>query len=144
MTRWTHSFLAAATILAGISLSSPRAAEARGRFALHGGIVVRGFYRWPHYGYAAPYCGFSPYWGPCYGPFGPYGMSGPYVASGFNPAVAASAGVGVATLDVKPGDADVWVDRRFVADARDLDGDSGFLWLREGPHDIVVYKGSEG
>ena len=135
MTRWTRSFLAAATILVGVVALFPQAAEARGR-GFRGAIVVRGFFGGPFYG--NPYCGFGPYWGPCYGAYEPYG---PYVSNGFDMGMAAAAGIGAVDLDVKPGAADVWVDGRFVAEAHTLDGISGLLWLKDGPHHLVIYKG---
>jgi hypothetical protein len=41
---------------------------------------------------------------------------------------------------VNPKQAEVWVDGKYVADARDLDGDPSYLWLKQGTHHIVVYK----
>ena len=35
----------------------------------------------------------------------------------------------------------MWVDGKFVAEARDLDGYPSYLWLPEGAHHVVVYKG---
>ena len=134
MTRRTRLFLAAATTLTALFISFPRAAEARGRIGFRGGIVVPGFYGWPRYGYGYgwPYCGFGPYWGSCYGP---------YAQANVDMGIAAAAGVGAVDLNVKPGDAEVWVDGRFTAEARDLDGSPSLLWLREGPHHVVLYKG---
>jgi hypothetical protein len=60
---------------------------------------------------------------------------------GVDPDVAMMAGYGGVDLDVKPGQAEVWVDGKFVAEARDLDGYPSFLWLKEGVHHVVVYKG---
>jgi len=133
MTRWTRSFLVAATILGTMIVAFPGAAEARSR------IVVRGFVGWPYYGFG-PHYGFGPYWGSYYGPFGPYGF-GPYYPSGFDSGMAAAAGIGAVDLDVKPGAAEVWVDGRFVAEARDLDGSPSLLWLKDGRHHLVIYKG---
>src|SRR6185295_17409890 len=115
-------------------IAFPRAADARGRIGFRGAIVVPGFFGWPHYayGYGWPYCGFGSYWGPCYGP---------YAQGGFNMGMAAAAGIGAIDLNVKPGEAEVWVDGRFTAEARDLDGSPSLLWLREGPHHVVIYKG---
>lgn len=132
MTRKTRLSLAAATTLAALFVAAPRAAEAHGRFGFRGAIVVPGFYGWPHYGYGWPYYGFGPYWGSWYGP---------YAQPGFDMGMAAAAGIGAVDLNVKPGEAEVWVDGKFMAEARDLDGDPSLLWLREGPHHIVIYKG---
>ena len=124
MTRWTRWFLAAATTLAVTTLLYPPAAEARGRIVFHGGFGFRGFYGPPYYAYG---CGF---WGPCFGPM-----------VGFNMGMAAAAGIGAVDVDVKPGQAEVWVDGKFMAEARDLDGSPDLLWLKEGPHHVVIYKG---
>ena len=132
MTRRTRLSLAAATTLAALFVAAPRAAEARGRFGFRGAIVVPGFYGWPHYAYGWSYCGFGPYGGSCYGP---------YAEPGFNMGMAAAAGIGAVDLNVKPGAAEVWVDGKYMAEARDLDGSPGLLWLREGPHHVVIYKG---
>lgn len=136
MTRWTRSILAAGMILVGVIAAFPRAAEAHGRIGFRVGIGIPGFFGGPFYGY--PYCGFSPYWGPCYGAYGTYG---PYASTGFQMGMAAAAGIGAVDLDVKPGAAEVWVDGRFVAEAGDLGGSPGLLWLKDGPHHLVIYKG---
>jgi len=113
--------------LAGATVFSP-AAEAHGRRV----IVRAGF-------------GFAPFgfgWG--YGPFfAPYWAYGPYYAppGGVDMNVAMMAGFGAVELNVKPDRADVWVDGKYVAEARDLDGDPSYLWLEKGPHHIAVYKG---
>jgi PEGA domain-containing protein len=103
-------------------------------------IVVGGFVGWPYYGYA-PFYGFGPYWGPYYPAYGPWGFAGRYYPGGFDSGRAAAAGLGAVDLHAKPGDAEVWVDGTYVNEARDLDGNPGFLWLREGPHHVVVYRG---
>ena len=41
---------------------------------------------------------------------------------------------------MNPKQAEVWVDGKYVAEARDLDGDPSYLWLKQGPHHVVVYK----
>jgi hypothetical protein len=51
------------------------------------------------------------------------------------------AGYGAIELNVKPNRADVWVDGRYVGEARDLDGTPSYLWLSEGPHRVAVHKG---
>jgi hypothetical protein len=50
-------------------------------------------------------------------------------------------GMGAVELNVKPNRADVWVDGRYVAEARDLDGYPTYLWLPDGGHHLQVYKG---
>jgi hypothetical protein len=49
-------------------------------------------------------------------------------------------GMGGLDLSVKPKDAEVWVDGKYFAEARDLDGDPSYLWLKEGAHHVVLYK----
>jgi hypothetical protein len=51
------------------------------------------------------------------------------------------AGFGAIELNAKPNRADVWVDGKYVGEARDLDGYPSYLWLPEGPHRVAVYKG---
>ena len=142
MTYWrrTRTLLAAAAIVAA-ALSLPRATEAHGRggrggYRGHGGpVVVSGFYGFP---YAYPHSfglGFGPYFGPYWGPWG-YGPPG-----GVDMSAAFAAGYGAVDLNVKPGAAEVWVDGKFVAEARDLDGYPSYLWLSEGAHHVIVYKG---
>jgi hypothetical protein len=51
------------------------------------------------------------------------------------------AGMGAVELDVKPNRADVWVDGKYVGEARDLDGYPSYLWLADGAHKLAVHKG---
>jgi hypothetical protein len=126
--RTVGSFLAAATTVLATPLSLPAAAEAHGH---HGGVFVGvgGFYGWgPYWGGAWPYW----WWGP--GAYY-YGVPGG-LALGY----AMMSGMGALDLDVKPKQAEAWVDGKYVAEARDLDGDPSYLWLKEGSHHIVLYK----
>lgn len=138
--RW---LLVALAIVASVVAVFPRTAEAQGRRGPRGAIVVtRGFYGGPFaygYGYGWPYgYGFGwPYYGFDMG-YGPFGV--PY-AQGHALGVAAAAGLGGVDLNVKPSSAEVWVDGKFRGEARDLDGDSNLLWLKEGTHEVVIYKG---
>jgi len=52
-------------------------------------------------------------------------------------------GMGGLDVDAKPNRAEVWVDGKYVAEARDLDGDPSYLWLKQGPHHVVVYHGGD-
>jgi len=134
MARWTQWFLVAATTLTASVVAFPHAAEANGPVVHHRVIVGPGFFGWPYYGY-------SPYYGFGYGPYwGPYGYYPPY-APAFDSAMAAAAGIGAVDLNVKPGAAEVWVDGKFMAEARDLDGSPSLLWLKQGDHHVVIYKG---
>ncbi|HEX9092417.1 MAG TPA: PEGA domain-containing protein, partial [Coriobacteriia bacterium] len=55
--------------------------------------------------------------------------------------VAMMSGFGAVDLDVKPNRADVWVDGKYVGEARDLDGYPSYLWLKEGVHRLQIQKG---
>jgi hypothetical protein len=123
--------LVTAGALALLAAAAPRSADAhprgRGRVAFYGG----GFYGWnPWWG-----VGFAPYWG-----WGPY-YPGFYPPGGVDMNAAMIAGYGGIDLNVKPNRADVWVDGRYVGEARDLDGSPTYLWLAEGPHRVAVHKG---
>jgi hypothetical protein len=122
------------TLLAG--LPAPALAQSHGGH--HGPVVVgRGFGYGFGYGYG-PYfgLGWGPYWGPWgYGPYA-YGPEG-----GIDLNVAMMSGYGGVDMDVKPNQAEVWVDGKFIAEAKELDGYPSYLWLKEGVHRIVVYKG---
>jgi len=124
------SLAVAAGVLLG-TLSAPFPAEAHGRHgAVYVGAGFGGFYGWgPYWGWGAPYWGWG--WGP-----GPYGYAPGNGMLGY----AMMSGMGGLDVDVKPNRAEVWVDGKYVADARDLDGDPSYLWLKQGKHHVVVYK----
>jgi hypothetical protein len=129
-TRTVRSLALAAAALALTSLGVPFPAEAHGR---HGGarvgVAVGGFYGWgPYWGWGAPYWG----WGP--GPFG-FGAPGD-AALGY----AMMSGMGGLDMSGSPKQAEVWVEGKYVAEAREVDGNPSYLWLEKGPHHIVVYK----
>jgi len=122
---------ALALTLALVTLAATRDADAHPR----GHVVVHaGFYGWgPWYGYGFG-LGWGPYWG--WGP-GPYNYGYP---AGPDMNYAMVSGMGAVELNVKPNRADVWVDGRYVAQARDLDGYPTYLWLPDGGHKLQVYK----
>jgi len=130
-TRTLGSLVVAATALVLAPLGLPASAEAHGH---HGGVYVGvgfgGFYGW------APWWGWGPYWGGGWGPW-PYYYGAP---GGAALGYAMMSGMGGLDLSVKPKEAEVWVDGRYVAEARDLDGDPSYLWLKGGAHHVVVYK----
>jgi hypothetical protein len=141
MTRKAGFFVVATVAtLAALALAEPAAvfAHGRGRGGRGPVIVVRGGWGGFH-----PYSRFGWGWGlGYYGPWGPY--VGPYAygpEGGVDLNVAMMAGYGAVDLDVKPGSAEVWVDGKFMAEAKELDGYPSFLWLKEGVHHVVVYKG---
>ena len=130
-TRTLGSLVVAAMAVAAAPLALPASAEAHGH---HGGVFVGvgfgGFYGW------APYWGWGPSWGWGWGPW-PYSYGAPGgVALGY----AMMSGMGALDLGVKPKQAEVWVDGRDFAEARDLDGDPSYLWLEGGAHHLVIYK----
>ena len=121
----------AAVALALVALGVSRQADAhprgRGRAVVYGG----GFY------------GFNPWFGLGFGPWGGWGAyyPGVYPPGGVDMNAAMIAGFGAVELNVKPNRADVWVDGRYVGEARDLDGYPTYLWLADGPHRVAVHKG---
>ncbi|HXK11790.1 MAG TPA: PEGA domain-containing protein [Vicinamibacteria bacterium] len=126
----SRAMLVVAVALAAGAALAPAGAEARG-WGGHG-VHVRGFVG-AGWGFA-PWWGFGPYWG--WGPYPPaYYQGGPDMNA------AMIAGYGAVDLNVKPNQADVWVDGKYVAEARDLDGDPSYLWLPEGAHRLAIYKG---
>ena len=134
MRDWKGSRRAAAVALtlALVTLGATREADAHPRGHV---VVYGGFYGWaPWYGYGFGF-GWGPYWG--WGP-GPYYYGYP-AGPDMNHAVIS--GMGAVELNVKPNRADVWVDGRYVGEARDLDGYPTYLWLSDGPHRLAVYKG---
>jgi hypothetical protein len=115
-------------LAAALALSAT--AEAHGRGGRR--VVVGGYW------------GMSPWWGPYWG----WGWGGGlYPPAFYQPEGGVSldaamvAGFGAVDLEVKPSRADVWVDGKYVGEARDLDGYPSFLWLPEGEHRIAVHKG---
>ena len=55
-----------------------------------------------------------------------------------------AAGLGALDLNVKPKKAEVYVDGRYVGLAKDFDGSPGYLWLKEGTHEVIFYKEGYG
>ncbi len=136
-------FTTAAAILTLVALAAmlaPAPADARGR---HGGFRGGGFVgvRAPVYSsfhgfYGPGYFGYSPYYYGFYGPQRYPGREG-----GLDPTLARMQGWGAIDVNVKPKKAEVWVDGRYIGKAGELDGYPSYLWLEEGVHEIVIYKG---
>jgi hypothetical protein len=140
-----------ATVALALALVAAPPADARGRgdhdhdFHRGGGRIVVGG------GFYNPYFGFGPWgygpWG--YGPWGygswRWGWAGPgyYGPEDHIDAltIAKMTGWGAIDLKVKPNSAEVWVDGKYQAEARDLDGNPSYLWLEKGPHHLTIYKG---
>ena len=129
--------VAMAIAVAGTVALQAREAEAHGRGGRggRGGVVYRGG------GFYNPWVGFGGLYGWGWGWGGPYapGFYGP--EGGVSMGAAMVAGMGAVELNVKPNRADVWVDGKYVAEARDLDGYPSYLWLSEGEHRVAVQKG---
>jgi hypothetical protein len=131
--------LVVSAALVGLGFSWPADAAAHGRRGARRAPAPRvhaggGFYGFGPY-FAHPYYGFG------YG-LGPFWSS--YEArpeGGIDPNIAMLVGWGAVDLNVKPNRAEVWVDGKFVAEARDLDGSPRYLWLPEGEHHLVIRKG---
>lgn len=125
--------------LAALTTAGTGAAEAHGRGGGHVVVVHHGY----GYGYGFGYAPFAYGWGfsPFYSPFWAYGV-GPYYGpqGGVDMNVAMISGFGAIDVNVKPNRADVWVDGKYVGEARDLDGYPSYLWLQNGPHHVAVYK----
>ena len=130
-TRTLGSVIVAAMAVGAAPLGLPASAEAHGH---HGGVYVGvgfgGFYGW------GPYWGWGPWWGWGWGPW-PYAYGAP---GGATLGYAMMSGMGGLDLSVKPKQAEVWVDGRYFAEARDLDGDPSYLWLKGGAHHVVIYN----
>jgi hypothetical protein len=141
MTRSKRSRVLIATMaVLALVAAFPQPAAANSRVGVRGGrpVIIRGFYGWPRYGFGwGPY--FSPFYGSYYGPY--YGPYGARPEGGIDMNVAVLAGLGAVNVHVKPGEAEVWADGKFVAEARDLDGYPSYLWLAEGVHRVAVYRG---
>jgi hypothetical protein len=123
--------MAVAVALTGALAFQTPEAEAHGRAGGRRVVYVGG-------GFYNPWFGFGPYWGWGWGPY-PWGYYGP--AGGVDMNMAMMAGYGAVELNVKPNRADVWVDGKWVGEARDLDGYPSYLWLADGAHKLAVYKG---
>jgi hypothetical protein len=123
--------VAVAVATAGAVALQPQDAQAHGR----GGraVVYRGG------GFYNPWVGFGGLYG--------WGWGGPWAPGFYQPeggvsmGAAMVAGMGAVELNVKPNRADVWVDGKYVGEARDLDGYPSYLWLAEGEHRVAVHKG---
>jgi hypothetical protein len=139
MRDWKRSrrTVVAAVALALVALGVSREADAHPRGRGHGRVVVHGG------GFYGAFYGFNPWFGMGFGPYGGWGPYYPgfYPPGGVDMNAAMMAGFGAVELNVKPNRADVWVDGRYVGEARDLDGYPTYLWLADGAHRVAVHKG---
>jgi hypothetical protein len=130
--------VSATAIVVAIAALDPSEAQAHRR---HGGrsIVGGGLYGFgPQFGFGWGY-GFGSFYGPFFDPY--YGPYAPRAEGGIDPNVAMMAGLGAIDLNVKPNQAEVWVDGKYVGEARNLDGTPSYLWLPEGAHRLSIRKG---
>jgi hypothetical protein len=103
----------------------------------------RGCGHYYNYGHYAPYG--SLYWGIGYGSpyyWGYYGYGAwPYSDTyRYRPDYSRSGrAYGALDLDVKPENAEIYVDGRFVGIADNFDGFPSYLWLEEGSYEISLY-----
>jgi hypothetical protein len=151
--RLVSSLFAAGAAMSVLAGGIASAAEAHGPGSNRGPVAVgrsypvagyRSHYRsgWHgrgYYGFYGPYYhrfgwGFGPFYDPLWDPYD-YPPPG-----GIDMNVAVQAGLCAIDLDVKPNRAEVWVDGRHVAQARDLDGNPSYLWLPDGVHHVVIYQ----
>jgi hypothetical protein len=123
--------LALSLLALGVSRDADAHPRGRGHAVVYGGGFYGGYY------------GFNPWFGMGWGPYGGWGgyYPGAYPPGGVDMNAAMIAGFGAIELNVKPNRADVWVDGRYVGEARDLDGYPTYLWLADGAHHVQVHKG---
>jgi hypothetical protein len=133
MTRGKRAGLTVAVAVAvtGALAFEPREAEAHGRSGGRRVVYVGGGFYNP---WMSPWYGWG--WG-----WGAYPPAFYEPEGGVSMGAAMMAGFGAVDLNVKPNRADVWVDGKYVGEARDLDGYPSFLWLAEGEHHVAVHKG---
>lgn len=112
-----------------IALPAQAEAQRRGHRGRAGGsvVVVGGGFGYPGFWL---YDQWGP-WGPYGRPWGPYGRPYPYYFDEFNSSL---------KFDVKPKDAEVYVDGALAGEVDDFDGIFQSLKLRPGGHEIVVYR----
>jgi hypothetical protein len=104
-----------------------------GHGGIHGGGWGWGYYypwhsSW-YWGYWGPW-GYG-YWGYPYG----YGYGYPVAYAG-TPAY----GMGALDLNVRPKDAEVYVNGQYVGIVRQYDGFPGYLWLERGTYEVAFYR----
>ena len=100
-----------------------------------------------HYSYGHHYGGYGHHYG--YGGYGGYGYGGYgygyYGATRHHQTVMAArlagqSGLGGLDLSIRPKKADVYLDGEYVGKVRDFDGYPSYLWMKEGTHQLVIYR----
>lgn len=93
---------------------------------------------WNRYCWGWPSC-----WSWGWGYWGPYWHLPPPAYSVYRTPYSprpASADLGALNLVIKPKKSEVYVDGRFVGLAKEFDGYPGYLWLKEGSHEISLVR----
>ena len=107
--------------------------------------LLAGHYRYRrhhgYYGYAGHYGYASHYGYPYIGARGSYSYH-LYQQQAERDALRelAVAGLGGLDLNVKPKQAQIYVNGRQVGQAKAFDGRPGYLWLKEGSHEVIFYR----
>ncbi len=114
--------------LAVLAIGWPSSASAQGRRGrVVSRVVVAGPYAYRPFFYG-PY--YNPYWDPWFGP----GWGYPYAGYRVGPPESS------VRVDVKPRDAQVYVDGYYAGIVDEFDGALQRLHVRPGSHEIVIYK----
>lgn len=134
MRRNIYLALLTAFVLVALALPSTAQAQWRGR-RLRTRVVVGGFYD-PFWfsGWGYPYWAWGPYWG--WGPW--YGN--PWMGYGYGYGYGQRDDSASLKLDVKPKDAQVYVDGYYRGTVDDFDGVFSRLHVAPGEHQLVIYK----
>jgi hypothetical protein len=122
------SLLITVIMMAVIAWPAQADAQRRGHRGRGGVVVVGGGFGYPGFWLYDQWWG---PWGPYGRPWGPYGRPYPYYFDEFNASL---------KFDVKPKDAEVYVDGALAGQIDDFDGIFQSLKLRPGGHEIVVYR----
>jgi hypothetical protein len=120
-----------ASLIAALTIGWPAVSQAQiHRRGPARGVIVR-----PYYAPLYPYWGYDPWffdayqWGGVYGPYGPYS---PYRHYNVDPG-------GSVRLEVKPKQAEVYVDGYYAGIVDDFDGTFQRLRIPPGEHEIALY-----
>ncbi|MEM7583428.1 MAG: PEGA domain-containing protein [Acidobacteriota bacterium] len=92
-----------------------------------------------HYSYYGRYSPFSAFF---FGGLGYYNYYAPnvYISGGGGSSVARQeAEMGALDLDIKPGQAEVYLDGQLIGTADQYDGYPTYLWLQEGTYEVALY-----
>ena len=108
-----------------------------GRHGGRGHYGGRGYYGGHRYGISLGYYGWGGYWrygGYFYNPFSyHYPVYYSYHPERFED-------FGALDLNVRPKKTEVWIDGQYVGTAGRFDGYPGYLWLEDGPHELILFR----